>query len=114
VLMVVGGRFKTSGKVYELLATGLPVLSAHDVEHDASTVLARSPLWIPAVGFDTDRLTASFRAAARMAVAATDEDRAAARRIAARYARAAQIEPAVRYVTSVVRGTASAVRGRFA
>ncbi|HET6529490.1 MAG TPA: glycosyltransferase [Actinoplanes sp.] len=107
VLMVTGGRFMTSGKVYEVLATGLPVMSAHEVEHDASTVLAGSPLWIPAAGFDTDRLTESFRAAARMAVEATDEDRATARKVAAQYARAAQIEPAVRHVTSIVRGTPS-------
>ena len=94
----------TSGKVYEVLASGLPVLSAHEVEHDASTVLSGSPLWIPAVGFDTERLTESFRAAARLALEATEEDRATARKAAGQYARANQIEPAVRHVTSVVRG----------
>jgi hypothetical protein len=102
VLMVIGGRYMTSGKVYEVLASGLPVMSAHEVEHDACTVLADSPLWIPAVGFDADRLTGSFRAAARMAVVATAEDRALARRVATRYARAAQLEPAVRKVTAIV------------
>ena len=112
VLMVIGGRFMTSGKVYEVLASGLPVLSAHEVEHDASTVLAESPLWIPAVGFDADLLTDSFRAAARMAVAATDEDRAAARKVAAQYARAAQLKRSVRHVTSIVRGTSSPLRER--
>jgi glycosyltransferase involved in cell wall biosynthesis len=114
VCLVIGGRFMTSGKVYEVLASGLPVLSAHEVEHDASTVLSGSPLWIPAVGFDVDRLTDSFRAAARMAVEATDEDRATARKLAAQYTRAAQIEPAVRQVTSIVRGTPSDVRERSA
>jgi glycosyltransferase involved in cell wall biosynthesis len=104
VLMVIGGRYMTSGKVYEVLASGLPVLSAHEVEHDASTVLSGSPLWIPAVGFDTERLTESFRAAARLALEATEEDRATARKVAGQYARANQIEPAVRHVTSVVRG----------
>jgi hypothetical protein len=114
VLMVIGGRFMTSGKVYEMLAGGLPVLSAHEVEHDASTVLSGSPLWIPAVGFDTDRLTESFRTAARTALTATAEDRAAARELATRYTRAAQLEPAVRHVTSIVRGAPGAALERSA
>jgi glycosyltransferase involved in cell wall biosynthesis len=105
VMMVVGGRYMTSGKVYEAFATGLPVLSAHEVEHDASTVLAGSPLWTGAVGFDADLLAGSFRRAARLALHATAADRAAARAGAARYARAAQLEPAIRHVTSIVRGS---------
>ena len=114
VFMVIGGRFMTSGKVYEVLASGLPVLSAHEIEHDASTVLAGSPLWIPAVGFDAGLLTGSFRDAARIALEATEQDRAAARSAAAQYARATQLEPAVRRVTSMVRGTPPAVRERSA
>ncbi|MET8146991.1 glycosyltransferase [Actinoplanes sp. NPDC049668] len=102
LLLVIGGRFMTSGKVYEALASGLPVISAHEAEHDASTVMSASPLWTGAVGFDPDLLAASFRAAARLAREATAEDRAAVRAGALRYARAAQIEPAVRHVTATV------------
>ena len=57
--------------MYEALATGLPVVSAHEVEHDASTVLAGSPMWTGAVGFDRERLAGSFRKAARLALRAT-------------------------------------------
>ena len=104
VLMLNGGRFTTSGKVYEALATGLPVVSAHEVEHDASTVLAGSPMWTGAVGFDRERLAGSFRKAACLALQATPADRAAARAAADRYARGRQLEPAIRHVTSLMRG----------
>jgi glycosyltransferase involved in cell wall biosynthesis len=102
VFMVIGGRFMTSGKVYEVLASGLPVVSAHEVEHDASTVLAGSPLWTGAVGFDAGLLAGSFAKAARMALDTTPEVRAEVRAKARKYARAAQIEPAVRAVTATV------------
>jgi hypothetical protein len=97
----------TSGKVYEALASGLPVMSAHEVEHDASTVMSGSPLWTGAVGFDPELLTESFRKAARLAREATAEDRAAVRAAARRYARAAQLEPAVQNVTAIVRKTSA-------
>jgi glycosyltransferase involved in cell wall biosynthesis len=101
VLILVGGRFVTSGKVYEFLSSGLPVMSAHDVDHDASTVLQGSPLWTGAVGLDQDRLAESFRAAARLAVSATDADRAEARRLGTRFARTAQLVEPVRQLTEL-------------
>lgn len=102
VLMLVGGRFVTSGKVYEVLASGLPVLSVHDTDHDAGTVLAGNPLWTGAVGLEVEPLAANIRTAARLALTAPDEDRTRARELAARYARDAQIEPAVRRLTAAV------------
>jgi glycosyltransferase involved in cell wall biosynthesis len=103
VLMLVGGRFVTSGKVYEVLATGRPVVSAHDIDHDASTVLAGSPMWTGAVGLDVDRLADSFSQGARLAVEATPEQHAAARAMGCRYKRDAQVEPAVRRLTVALR-----------
>ena len=102
VLMLVGGRYVTSGKVYEVLATGLPVVSVHDVDHDAGTVLDGSPMWTGAPGLDVDRLADAFVRAAHLAVEATAGQRAAARALGARYARDAQIEPAVRRLTAAV------------
>ncbi|MFE0590829.1 glycosyltransferase [Micromonospora echinospora] len=103
VLMLVGGRYVTSGKVYEFMATGLPVLSAHDVDHDASNVLAGHPLWTGAVGLDPQRLAHSFSEAARLAVTATEADRAEARELARRFARPAVLAPAVRHLAESVR-----------
>ncbi len=96
LLMIMGGKYMTSGKVYEYAATGLPVMSAHAVEHDATTVMTGHPLWTGAFGFDVEALAAAYSSAAKIAVEATDEDRAAARKHAAQYARSAQMGPAVR------------------
>jgi glycosyltransferase involved in cell wall biosynthesis len=104
VFMVIGGRYMTSGKVYELLASGMPVLSAHEVDHDASTVLDGSPMWIPAVGFDASRLAESFVRAARLAVQATASDRAEARALGAKYERGALMAEAVRHLTDLSHG----------
>ncbi len=104
VLVLVGGRYVTSGKVYEVLAAGRPVLSVHGADHDACTVLDGSPLWTGAVGLQVEPLAANIRAAARMALTATDADRAAARAQGAVFERGAQVEPAVRALTAAVRG----------
>ncbi|MCM0675566.1 glycosyltransferase [Micromonospora phytophila] len=112
VLMLVGGRFVTSGKVYEYAASGLPVLSAHEMDHDAATVLAGHPLWTGAVGLDPRRLATSFSEAARLALEATDDERAAARAHALRYARSAQLAPAVAEVTAAITG-ATATTGQI-
>ncbi|MEU3835532.1 glycosyl transferase [Streptomyces microflavus] len=96
LLMIMGGKYMTSGKVYEYAATGLPVMSAHAVEHDATTVMTGHPLWTGAFGFDEEALAVAYSSAARIAVEASDEDRSAARRHAAQYARAAQLGPAIR------------------
>jgi glycosyltransferase involved in cell wall biosynthesis len=103
VLMLVGGRYVTSGKVYEFMATGLPVVSAHDPEHDAARILAGHPLWTGAVGLHPDRLAESFERAATMAVEATDERRAAARERATQYARDTQLVAPVGELTELVR-----------
>ena len=103
VLMLVGGRYVTSGKVYEFMATGLPIVSAHDVEHDATNVLVGHPLWTGAVGLEPARLAESFSAAARIAVEVTDEQRAKARLLAQRFARDPQVAAAVKHLTNLVR-----------
>jgi glycosyltransferase involved in cell wall biosynthesis len=95
LLVLIGGRYVTSGKVYEYMATGLPIVSVHQQDHDASTLLTGYPLWTDAYGLDHDRLVASLAAAARMARSATPKDKNAARDHAVRYDRRAIMNPAV-------------------
>ncbi len=96
VLILIGGRYVTSGKVYEYMATGLPIVSAHVVEHDASNVLSGHPLWTGAVGIDEEGLTESFVRAAHMAVETSDEVHAEAMAHADQFTREALMTVAVK------------------
>ncbi len=96
VLILIGGRYVTSGKVYEYMATGLPIVSAHVVEHDASNVLKGHPLWTGAVGIDEEKLTESFVRAAHMAVETSDEVHAEAMAHADQFTREALMSVAVK------------------
>ncbi|GAA2104735.1 hypothetical protein GCM10009841_23030 [Microlunatus panaciterrae] len=95
ILMLIGGRYVTSGKVYEYMATGLPIVSAHAAEHDASTVLQRYPLWTGAEGVEVETMARLIRSAAQLARQASAADRQAARACAAQFDRAAMMAPAV-------------------
>jgi glycosyltransferase involved in cell wall biosynthesis len=96
VLILIGGRYVTSGKVYEYMATGLPIVSAHAVEHDASNVLKGHPLWTGAPGIDEEGLTESFIKAAHMAVETTDAEHAEAMAHADQFTREALMSVAVK------------------
>ena len=100
VFMHVGGRYVTSGKVYEYMATGLPIVSGHATEHDASVLLSGYPLWTGASGTDIDGIYQSFRLAARLAKQATTEDRLAARGYAAQFERGGILRPAIQALIS--------------
>ncbi len=104
VLALAGGRFVTSGKVYEYMATGLPILSAHAVPHAAQEVLDGYPMWVCPPRLDTEALARGFVDTARAAVRATDEARRIGRAHAARFERVAQLEPAVRRLAEAVTG----------
>ncbi|MER5890921.1 glycosyltransferase [Streptomyces sp. NPDC001941] len=102
VLILIGGRFVTSGKVYEYMATGLPIVSAHVVEHDASNVLRGHPLWTGAVGIDEERLAQAFVEAARMTVETSDEQHSEAMAHANQFTREALMTEAVKHLASAV------------
>ncbi|MFJ1543868.1 glycosyltransferase [Streptomyces sp. NPDC088246] len=96
VLILIGGRYVTSGKVYEYMATGLPIVSAHVVEHDASNVLDGHPLWTGAVGLDEEALTQSFVRAAHMAIDTSEAVHAEAMTHADRFTRESLMTTAVK------------------
>jgi glycosyltransferase involved in cell wall biosynthesis len=116
VLALAGGKYVTSGKVYEYMATGLPIMSAHEQEHAANEVLHDYPLWIPPVGVKPEDFAQSFSAAARVALAADEASRLSGARMANQFARRRQLEPAVAELadrlSGVVTGTQRAEDGR--
>lgn len=98
VLILIGGRYVTSGKVYEYMATGLPIVSAHAVEHDASNVLQGHPLWTGAHGIGVESLAEAFAAAAHLAVESTDAQHAEAMSHADRFTRESIMSTAVKHL----------------
>jgi glycosyltransferase involved in cell wall biosynthesis len=98
LLALIGGRYVTSGKVYEYMAAALPIVSAHATDHAAAEVLEGYPLWCrprSETGLDVDGLAETFAEAARAAVAADVSTRAAAIAHAEQFERVRVLTPAV-------------------
>ncbi len=64
LLALIGGRYVTSGKVYEYAATGLPIVSAHEPDSAAGEVLADYPRWFANASLTEAGVAAAFIAAA--------------------------------------------------
>jgi glycosyltransferase involved in cell wall biosynthesis len=96
LLLILGsGRYVTSGKVFEYMASALPIVSVHDPGNAASEVLRGYPLWFPAVTLDRADIAAAIHNAAIAARTASPGTRAAARAFSAQYARDIQLAPRV-------------------
>jgi glycosyltransferase involved in cell wall biosynthesis len=97
LFLITGGRYMTSGKVYEYMSTGLPIMSVHEADHGALEVLDGYPLWTPPpVEMTADLLAESFVDTARTVLSATEAQREAALVHASPYQREAQMVLAVR------------------
>ncbi len=95
----------TSGKVYEYVATGLPIASVLDPSHDAQRVLSGYPRWYPAAREDAASLAAALVAAAQDSASHTDS----AGRVRRRLRRAVPPRPHARAgAARAGRGTAGA------
>jgi glycosyltransferase involved in cell wall biosynthesis len=93
VFCVPGARFVTSGKVFEYMATGKPVVSVHHPEIAAAEVLDGYPLHFGGTGLDAASVADSFVAAAKAARDADDAVRSAGRAHAERWTREAVLTP---------------------
>src|SRR3954471_2285213 len=90
VLLLAGGRYVTSGKVYEYMAAARPIVSVHDPGSAASGVLTGYPLWFPVRELTAEEVARALREAAEAARVADPALAAAARAHAARYTPDAQ------------------------
>ena len=96
-LLVLGtGRYVTSGKVFEYLPTGLPVVSVHDPGNAASDVLREYPLWFPVAALTAEAIADALILAAEAAIAVTPEMREAAVTFAESFRRDKQLQPRVK------------------
>ncbi|MET7714556.1 glycosyltransferase [Streptomyces sp. NPDC005407] len=93
VFLAGGGKYVTSGKIFEYMAFGHPIVSVHAPGIAAQDVLEGYPLWFNANSLDVDELAASMVAAGKAARDLTPEQREIARRHADRYQRDAVLKP---------------------
>jgi glycosyltransferase involved in cell wall biosynthesis len=96
LLMLGKGLYVTSGKVFEYLATGLPIVSVHDSQNAASDVLRGHPLWFPVKDIeDPESIAEALIEAAHAARTADEGIRAKAREFGAGYRRDLQLDPRI-------------------
>ncbi|GAA1611685.1 hypothetical protein GCM10009789_77530 [Kribbella sancticallisti] len=104
LLMLGKGRYVTSGKVFEYLATGLPIVSVHDSMNAASDVLRGHPLWFPVKDIEDPETIADALVEAAHAARTADEGiRAKAREFGAGYRRDLQLDPRIEALGGVVK-----------
>lgn len=102
-LLILGtGAYVTSGKVFEYLASALPIVSVHDPANAASTVLRGYPLWFPVADLSADAIADALIAASDAALAADEDVRKACREFADTYQRDRQLGPRISALQSLV------------
>ncbi|WP_149183140.1 glycosyltransferase [Streptomyces sp. TRM49041] len=93
VFLAGGGKYVTSGKIFEYMAFGHPIVSVHQPGIAAQDVLDGYPLWFNADSLDVEELAASMVAAGKAARDLTPDQRETARRHADTYTREATLIP---------------------
>ena len=102
VFLAGGARYVTSGKVFEYMASGRPIVSVHAPGIAATEVLSGYPLWFNANSLDPDRIAQSMMAAGKLARDLSPDARAAARRHAEAYTREKMLKPLEATLRSLV------------
>ena len=103
LLVLAGGRYVTSGKVYEYMATGRPIVSVHDGASAAKGPLQGYPLWFPAKDLSPDAVADALLRAGRAARELTAGEVEDARRYAADFTRDARLAPFEQELRGLVR-----------
>ncbi|WP_298251549.1 glycosyltransferase [uncultured Arthrobacter sp.] len=65
ILLLASGKYVTGGKTAEYLATGLPIVSAHEHGNAATDLLRDYPLWFPATELTATGISAALRRCAQ-------------------------------------------------
>jgi glycosyltransferase involved in cell wall biosynthesis len=93
VFLAGGARYVTSGKIFEYMATGKPIVSVHAPGIAATEVLAGYPLWFAADSLEPEAVAQAMIAAGKAARDLTPEQRAAGRAHAAAFTRQKVLAP---------------------
>ncbi|TLS46426.1 glycosyltransferase family 4 protein [Streptomyces montanus] len=93
VFLTGGARYVTSGKIFEYMATGRPIVSVHGPGIAAEEVLDGYPLWFNANSLDPSALADTMISAAKAARDLSPEEHLSARRHADTYERDVVLAP---------------------
>lgn len=105
VFCVPGARYVTSGKVFEYMASGKPIVSAHRPDIAAAEVLEGYPLWFHGDKLSAEDVARSFIEAAEAARGADRTQHALAVKHAHSYTRTATLGPWEERMRTLVEGT---------
>ncbi|MES9536471.1 glycosyltransferase [Actinomadura sp. NPDC000600] len=108
VFLAGGARYVTSGKIFEYMAAGRPIVSVHAPGSAAEEILRGYPLWFNPGGLEPRAIAASMAEAAKAAAGLDQRQLDEARAYAGRFERSVSLEPLVRRLTAL------AERGRAA
>lgn len=100
---VPGARYVTSGKVFEYMATGKPIVSVHKPDIAAVDVLDGHPLWVRNADLSSGSIAQALITGARLARSRTPGQARAAREHALRYTRDAVLAPFEQRLRSLAR-----------
>ena len=103
LFLAAGGRYVTSGKIFEYMATGRPIVSVHAPDIAAREVLTGYPLWFNPNSLDPQEVAQSIVAAGKCARDLGPEQIAEARRHAERYNRDLLLAPLEQRLRELVR-----------
>jgi glycosyltransferase involved in cell wall biosynthesis len=104
VFLAAGAKYVTSGKIFEYMATGKPIVSVHAPGIAATDVLAGDPLWFGIDRLDPQSVANAMVAAAKAARDLTETEFDAALEHAERYTRANTLGPFEQRLRAVVEG----------
>jgi glycosyltransferase involved in cell wall biosynthesis len=103
VFLAGGAKYVTSGKIFEYMANGKPIVSVHAPGIAAAEVLAGYPLWFNADSLDPVDVAQAMIAAGKAAEDLTPEMRAAAVAHAAQFTRDGVLAPFEAKLRSLIR-----------
>lgn len=102
VFLAGGAKYVTSGKIFEYMANGKPIVSVHAPGIAAAEVLAGYPLWFNADSLDPVDVAQAMIAAGKAAEDLTPQTRAAAIAHAEKYTRDRVLEPFEQRLRAIV------------
>lgn len=105
VFCVPGARYVTSGKIFEYMASGKPIVSVHQPDIAAAEVLKGYPLWFRGEELTSADIAQSFIEAAKAARAVDHSQYGLAVKHAHSYTRAATLGPWEERMRQLVEGT---------